>query len=134
MLGSARPFRSGPSSRPRSSRRSATTGSSRPPRPSRRLDYKPIPWRVAYRQFQPPLGFEERILNYFFPNKYHFQAQRASKYSAINHGGGVFTLGQRNFDHGIYHAGKHIEFTHKIPVIPTNRQHERLSPTTPLGG
>ena len=41
-----------------------------------RLDYKPIPWRVAYRQFQPPLGFEERILNYFFPKKYHFQPQR----------------------------------------------------------
>jgi len=88
------------------------------------LDYKPIPKRVAYNQFLPSIAFRMRILNYEDPAKYHFQPKRTN--TGSNKAG--FTLTQHDFDRSVYHPGKTVVANHKTPVIPSQLQHEKLTP------
>jgi hypothetical protein len=81
-------------------------------------DYKAIPIRKALQQYLPPRDFRMRILNYFYPSQFHFQAKRA--------GTGTFTLPQNIFDTSRFHGrSMSITFTHRPIVVPTQRQTER---------
>ncbi|MDR3636214.1 MAG: integrin alpha [Isosphaeraceae bacterium] len=88
-------------------------------------NYKPIPKRVAYQQFQPDLGFKMRILNYEDPGKYHFQAARSA---SPNKHGSSLVLSSHTFNQSAYHPGKTVVANHKVPVIPTQDQHQKLTP------
>jgi len=90
-----------------------------------RFNYKAIPLRVAVAQFQPASGFKQRIDQYFFPKKHEHQF--GSKYQNAGHG--ISTLGRGVFTRGKFKPGKTIKFTHKVPVVPVNRQTEVYVPT-----
>ena len=90
-----------------------------------RFNYKAIPLRVAVAQYQPAPGFKSRFDQYFFPKK--FVHQFGSKYQYSGHG--VSTLGRGVFTRGKFKPGKTIKFTHKVPVVPVNRQTEVYVPT-----
>lgn len=89
------------------------------------FNYKPIPKRVAYRQYLPDLGFQMRILNYTDPAKYHFQAARTA---SPNKNGSSLVLPKSTFNQSAFHPGKRLAFTHSRRVIPTQFQHQNLTP------
>ena len=104
---------------------SITPSSSVPLAALSRFNYKAIPLRVAVAQFQPAPGFKSRIDQYFFPKK--FEHQFGSKYQDAGHG--ISTLGRGVFTRGKFKPAKTIKFTHKVPVVPVNRQTEVYVPT-----
>lgn len=87
-----------------------------------KLNWRPLPIRVAYQQFQLPPGFALRIYDYFHPNKVHQQLGSGHRDSAR----GVFTLGNRVFTRDPIHAGKHFTFKHAGVVVPADQQYGRI--------
>jgi hypothetical protein len=87
--------------------------------------YKAIPLNVAYHQYLPAQGFRQRIKQYFFPQKFHNQF--GSRFE--NTGGRTSTLGRNVFTRGKFKPGKTISFTHPVPVIPIQLQHQTFTPT-----
>lgn len=83
------------------------------------FNYQAIPLRRAIQQYLPPKPFRERMLNFFFPKQYHYQPVKTG------HG---FTLKQYVFDSSKIHGQKPVWFTHKVRVVPINRQTEQIWP------
>jgi hypothetical protein len=87
--------------------------------------YKAIPLNVAYNQYLPPNGFRQRIQQYFFPKKIEHQFGSRKEFS----GDRTSTLGRAVFTRGKFKPGKTISFTHEVPVIPVQEQHQTFIPT-----
>jgi hypothetical protein len=87
--------------------------------------YKPIPLGVAYNQYLPPVGFRGRIKQYFFPTSHVDQFGSRKELS----GARTSTLGRAVFTRGKFKPGKTISFTHELPVIPVQEQHQTFIPT-----
>jgi hypothetical protein len=87
--------------------------------------YKPIPLKVALNQYLPPQGFRQRITQYFFPKKYvdQFGSRKSDSWARTS------TLAQDVFSRGRFKAGKTISFTHPVPVVPIQLQHQTFIPT-----
>ena len=91
-------------------------------------DYQAIPLHVALNQYLPAPGFGAREQHYFHP------ASKTILHTAAN---GLafqrhvlkFSVPKSVFTAGVFHPGKTIAFTHKVRVVPTNRQHEVYRPT-----
>jgi hypothetical protein len=87
--------------------------------------YKPIPLGVAYNQYLPPVGFRGRIKQFFFPTSHVDQFGSRKEDS----GARTSTLGRAVFTRGKFKPGKTISFTHEVPVIPVQEQHQTFIPT-----
>lgn len=85
--------------------------------------YKAIPLRVALQQYQPQPGFGQRMQQFYHPtSKFH-----QFGYFRQAHGGhGNIQLGYAVFTRSKYKPGQHTTFTHKVPVVPSTRQTQRL--------
>ncbi len=86
--------------------------------------YQPLPETIAYAQFLPNSGWLLRME--IFSGKISAKnpnVQRRLKTLPGHTNSGVSTLNPRVFDRDTYHAAKVIKFTHKVTVIPRNRQH-----------
>jgi len=94
---------------------------------SRNSSYKPIPLRVALRQYQAQPGFNARIQQYFNPTS----AGLRPTYHNTLYGQEHFhtSISKRVLSRSKFHAGKVITFTHREHVVPTNLQREEFSPT-----
>ena len=89
---------------------------------SKDQSYKPIPYRVAVQQYEPPPGFAERLIQYYYPKKYVRQFGTTN----ANAPRGDSTLGWKVFTRSPWHVNDVKTFTHKQIVVPVNLQTERL--------
>ena len=90
---------------------------------SRNYSYQPIALNAALAQFRPSGGFLLRSLVYSGKLKAsdpNIQRHGQSRFN--DQGSGVTTLGRHVFTRSVYHPGKPLKFTHKVPVIPRGRQ------------
>lgn len=94
---------------------------------SRNSSYKPIPLRVALRQYQAQPGFNARIQQYYHPSA---SGLRPTYHNTL-YGQEHFhtSISKRVLSRSKFHAGKVITFTHREHVVPTNLQREEFSPT-----
>ncbi|WP_159452153.1 beta strand repeat-containing protein [Singulisphaera sp. GP187] len=86
-----------------------------------RLNYKAIPRAVAYQQYMPGRGWALRLFNFAHPK--NLTRVPSGKQNSLA-GRLPLTLDESVFTRSKYKKAKSIEFTHKNPVIPTNRQTE----------
>ncbi|GAC1470523.1 MAG: hypothetical protein NVSMB9_15700 [Isosphaeraceae bacterium] len=91
---------------------------------SRLGSYKPIPLRVALRQYQAQPGYNERLLQYFHPTEHRNQFGYSGGDGHQGHR--TTALGSKVFTRGKFKRGKHFTFTHEQHVVPTNLKIERL--------
>jgi len=89
-----------------------------------RLNYKAIPRAVAYQQYMPGKGWAQRLYNFAHPNKRYSRVPTGTVNSL--RGKLPLTLDSHVFSRGKFHKKEAIQFRHKGPVIPTNRQTERF--------
>ncbi|AGA28965.1 FG-GAP repeat protein [Singulisphaera acidiphila DSM 18658] len=88
-----------------------------------RLNYKAIPRAVAYQQYLPGRGWALRLQNFAHPKN----LSRVPSGTQNSLAGPLpLTLNKNVFTRSKYKKAESIEFTHKTPVIPTNRQTERF--------
>jgi hypothetical protein len=87
--------------------------------------YAPIPVAVAYDQYLPARGYRQRIAQYFFPRSHVDQFGSRKEDS----GARTSTLGRAVFTRGKFKPGKTISFTHEVPVVPVQEQHQTFTPT-----
>jgi|GEM_PF-1393540 len=88
-----------------------------------RLNYKAIPRAMAYQQYLPGKGWAARLRNFANPRSLSRVPDGTQNSLA---GRLPLTLDKRVFTRSKYHKNQAIQFHHDIPVIPTNRQTERL--------
>ena len=85
--------------------------------------YQPLAQSVAFSQFLPAQGWLLRMevfsgrISQKNPN-----IQRHQNPLPGHNNSGVHTLNAHVFTRDLYHPAKQIKFTHKVPVIPRNRQ------------
>lgn len=88
-----------------------------------KLNYKAIPRAVAYQQYMPGRGWALRLQN--FAHRRSLSRVPSGTQNSLA-GPLPLTLDREVFTRSRYKGKRPIEFTHKNPVIPTNRQTERF--------
>lgn len=88
-----------------------------------RLNYAPIPLRVAMEQYLPPAGFRRRIMA-FHGHKVPPRQALMSRHD--DKGSGVNTLPRSVFTRGQFHPGKAKQWGHPARVVPTQLQAQRF--------
>src|SRR5512135_1871185 len=99
-----------------------------PPSVLSRLDYKAIPLHVAQNQYLPTPGFGVRTFDYVHPGATHPRNGAATGF-AFQKRPIKTTLANSIYTPSKFPTGKTVAFTHKVRVIPTNRQREVYRPT-----
>jgi len=88
-----------------------------------RLNYAPIPLRVAMEQYLPPAGFRRRIMAFHghkVPGRQAFVSRNDDT------GSGVGTLGRKVFTRGQFHPGKAKQWVHPTRVVPVQLQAQKF--------
>ena len=96
--------------------------------------YQPLPVQLAYQQFLPDPGFRAREEVYHHPSKgktaHQAPAGTVLNVGPIAHSENKYdkynSLIKKVFTRGKFKVGKTTTFTHKVKVIPTSSQTERL--------
>ncbi len=86
--------------------------------------YQPLAQSIAYAQFRPQSGWLIRME--VFSGKLSQKSRNLQRHGFTLPGhtnSGIHTLNDRVFSRDTYHPGKVLKFTHKVPVIPRDRQH-----------
>jgi len=89
-----------------------------------RLNYAPIPLRVALEQYLPPAGFRRRIMAYHgikVPARQQFLSTHDDR------GSGVGTLGRSVFTRGQFHPGQAKQWVHPTRVVPVQLQAQKFA-------
>lgn len=89
-----------------------------------RLNYAPIPLRVAMEQYLPPMGFRRRIMAFHgikVPGRQVLMSRND------NSGSGVSTLGRKVFTRGQFHPGQVKQWVHQGRVVPVQLQAQKFA-------
>jgi len=89
-----------------------------------RLNYAPIPLRVAMEQYLPPAGFRRRIMAY---HGIKVPARTPLMSRDNDQGTGVNTLPRSVFTRGQFHPGKAKQWVHQGRVVPVQLQAQRFA-------
>jgi len=92
-------------------------------------NYKAIPRAAALNQYLPSRSYQERIKNFYNPDHLTHYSRMVENLVGVRTRG-TFTVPDSDVERGnFFKPGRPVQFTHKVPVVPANRQTQRYAPT-----